>query len=59
MADPHDTADDEAVVVVVDVVVDAVVPLVCLVTGPGETCRGHRDTSHRSRNHRKSSHHSY
>ena len=55
MADPHDTADDDAVVVDVD----AVVPLVCLVTGPGETCRGHRDTSHRSRNHRKSSHHSY
>ena len=55
MADPHDTADDDAVVVDVD----AVVPLVCLVTGPGETCRGHRDTSHRSHNHRKSSHHSY
>ena len=52
MADPHDTAD--AVVVV-----DAVVPLVCLVTGPGEACTGHRDTSLRSHNHRKSSHHSY
>ena len=56
MADPHDTADDDDQDVVV---VDAVVPLVCLVTGPGEACTGHRDTSHQSHNHRKSSHHSY